>query len=262
MWFRKTQRNASNFWANLVVLTCDNWKNAVSAVTVYINRMSTLATEASYDDLEDATKTRDSLLSRRTHRDWLTNFCRTISFLTSFCALLCLMAHATALVHNVISDAEAQAFPRDNLREDFEKTATRLSEHVLRVTGLVCSVLVILAETEWSIFIHYFTFLDFWINRGFFQLSVASLTQLMAHAEGESDLARSVTLYRSIASASLAACGVFYVVSGMVCIGAMRRARRYRDIEQARLVQDLEEVDMRIGAAQKRRLELQSLLHS
>ena len=41
-------------------------------------------------------------------------------------------------------------------------------------------------------------------SRGFFQLGLAALTQCMAHAEGSSDLARSVSLYRNFAATSLA----------------------------------------------------------
>lgn len=36
----------------------------------------------------------------------------------------------------------------------------------------------------------------------------------MAHAEGSSDLAKSVSLYRNIASSSLACCGAFYICAG------------------------------------------------
>ena len=56
----------------------------------------------------------------------------------------------------------------------------------------------------------------------------------MAHAEGTSDLARSVSLYRNFAATSLAMVGLFYMFSGLVCIGAMRRARRRQEMERRR----------------------------
>lgn len=194
--------------------------------------------------------------------DWLTNFCRTMGFLTSFCALLCLMAFATALFHDT-TEAQAAEEPLSGRRDVvpiWESKAQTVSEHVLRMAGVVCSIVVILAETEWERFLQYFAFLDFWISRGLFQLTVAALTQCMAHAEGNSDLARSVSLYRNIASTSLACCGAFYILAGMVCIGAMRRARRRRDLERLRMMQDLEDVERQLGDVERRRLELKSLL--
>jgi hypothetical protein len=41
---------------------------------------------------------KDGLPIRR--NDWLTNFCRTIAFVTCVSALLCLMAFATAIFHD------------------------------------------------------------------------------------------------------------------------------------------------------------------
>jgi len=187
-------------------------------------------------------------------RDWLTNFCRTIGFFTSFCALLCLMAFATALFHD---------FSEGSTRSEqapWETRAIAVAEHVLRATGVLASMLVILAETEWERFMQYFAFLDFWISRGMFQLAVAALTQSLAHAEGSSDLAKSVSLYRNIASTSLATCGVFYIMAGVVCIGAMRRARRRRDLERLKVLRDLEDVERQLGNVEKRRLELKCLL--
>jgi len=62
----------------------------------------------------------------------------------------------------------------------------------------------------------------------------------MAHAEGTSDLARSVSLYRNFAATSLAMVGLFYMFSGLVCIGAMRRARRRQEMERLAMIRDLQ----------------------
>lgn len=215
----------------------------------------TLDNEDSHTDLADL---KDKAAAPR--NDWLTNFCRTIGFLTSFCALLCLMAFATALFHDS-TELKYDEIPK--AQKDivpWESKAEFVAQHALRVAGVVFSIIVILAETEWERFLQYFAFLDFWISRGLFQLTVAALTQCLAHAKGSSDLARSVSLYRNIASTSLAGCGVFYILAGMVCIGAMRRARRRRDLERLRMMRDLEDVERQLGDVERRRLELKSLL--
>jgi hypothetical protein len=62
----------------------------------------------------------------------------------------------------------------------------------------------------------------------------------MAHAEGTSDLARSVSLYRNFAATSLAVVGLFYMFSGLICIGAMRRARRRQEMERLAMIRDLQ----------------------
>mmetsp|Transcript_16896 Transcript_16896/g.32355 ORF Transcript_16896/g.32355 Transcript_16896/m.32355 type:complete len:178 (-) Transcript_16896:707-1240(-) len=168
------------------------------------------------------------------------------------------MAFATALFHDSTEAVEDLSLPSKAVA--WEKKAQLVSEHLLRVAGVMFSLVVILAETEWERFLQYFAFLDFWISRGFFQLVVAALTQSMAHAEGSSDLAKSVSLYRNIASSSLACCGAFYICAGLVCIGAMRRARRRREIERVRMQRDLEDIERQLGDAERRRTELKSLL--
>lgn len=195
--------------------------------------------------------------------DWLTNFCRTIAFITSMCALLCLMAFATAIFHDTTEGAlmrELRNKSNPGTLVPWETQAQAISESFLRVVGVVCSVVVILAETEWERFLQHFAFLDYWISRGFFQLGLAALTQCMAHAEGSSDLARSVSLYRNFAATSLALVGIFYMFSGMVCIGAMRRARRRQEMERLAMLRDLQDVERQLGDVERRRMELKSLL--
>jgi len=204
--------------------------------------------------LNEPIMSNDKLREPRT--DWLTNFCRTIGFITSFCALLCLMAFGTSLFH----DAENTKTTEEMNLIPWEHRAHQISERILRLAGVCSSVVIILAETEWERFLQYFAFMDFWIARGTFQIFVAALCQYAAHADGQSDLARSVSLYRNVASACLAGCGAFYILSGVVCIGAMRRARRRRETERMQMLRDLEDVEAQLSDAERRRIELKSLL--
>eukprot|EP00240_Pyramimonas_obovata_P014741 CAMPEP_0118934606 /NCGR_PEP_ID=MMETSP1169-20130426/13918_1 /TAXON_ID=36882 /ORGANISM="Pyramimonas obovata, Strain CCMP722" /LENGTH=207 /DNA_ID=CAMNT_0006877527 /DNA_START=323 /DNA_END=946 /DNA_ORIENTATION=- len=196
---------------------------------------------------------------REQRSDWLTNFCRTIGFITSFCALLCMMAFATSLFHDTVEN-QNNAAQTPKAIVPWEKFAHNASERVLRLAGVCSSIIIILTETEWERFLQFFAFMDYWIARGTFQIVIAALTQHAAHADGESDLAKSVSLYRNVASLCLAGCGAFYILSGVVCIGAMRRARRRREMERVKMLQDLQDVEAQLNDAERRRIELQSLL--
>ncbi|XP_047952096.1 uncharacterized protein LOC125197400 isoform X2 [Salvia hispanica] len=60
-------------------------------------------------------------------------------------------------------------------------------------------------------------------------------------------------LLQSISSYLLLACGVVYIISGMCCIGMVKRARQKKEISREQAIKDLEELE-------QRREELESLL--
>ncbi|KAK6156762.1 hypothetical protein DH2020_011010 [Rehmannia glutinosa] len=60
-------------------------------------------------------------------------------------------------------------------------------------------------------------------------------------------------LLQSIASYLLLACGVVYVISGMLCIGMVKRARQKKEVSREQAIKDLEDLE-------RRREELESLL--
>lgn len=111
-------------------------------------------------------------------------------------------------------------------------------------SGVFCSTLVIITETEWKRVMvrrvcslraplaakptfppnrgsearlpphtppaqQFFPFLDFWSARGLFQLYVSALLYAIVHTDKQDDFSRSVMLYRVVASAGMAFMGTF-----------------------------------------------------
>ncbi|GJS35766.1 hypothetical protein Tco_0534148 [Tanacetum coccineum] len=60
-------------------------------------------------------------------------------------------------------------------------------------------------------------------------------------------------LLRDIASYALLACGLIYVVSGVLCLGFLKRARQNKEVTSHQAIKDLEELE-------RRRAELEALL--
>ena len=83
---------------------------------------------------------------------------------------------------------------------------------------------------------------------------LASLTFREAYpAEEMTDFQKSLQLYRSVASISLAGCSLVYGIGGVVCLGAIRKARQRREDRVLEAESEFEELE-------KRRRELQRLL--
>lgn len=60
-------------------------------------------------------------------------------------------------------------------------------------------------------------------------------------------------MLQDIASYLLLACGLIYVVSGVLCLGVLKRSRQQKAISREQATKDLEELE-------KRREELEALL--
>ena len=66
--------------------------------------------------------------------------------------------------------------------------------------------------------------LDGWLPRGFLQLFEAVLTLELSGstAQGETDLHKSLRLYRLLAGISLVVCSGLYILGGVLCCGRNR----------------------------------------
>ncbi|XP_054801818.1 uncharacterized protein LOC129305775 [Prosopis cineraria] len=156
--------------------------------------------------------------------------CRCFSLLTSLAAILC-------IVFNVLS--AIRSF----------KHISGIFDGIFRCYAVLISCLVVLAETEWSLIMKSFKALECWPCRGMLQIFVAVMTRAYPNFVGE----RTESILQNVACYLLLACGVLYVVSGILCISFMKSAREQRETLREQAAKDLEELE-------RRREELERLL--
>ncbi|CAM0905227.1 unnamed protein product [Alopecurus aequalis] len=119
---------------------------------------------------------------------------------------------------------------------------------IFRCYAVVISLFVAVLETEWGFIIKFCKVLEYWPARGMLQIFVAVMTKAYENVD-RSDL----ILLQDIASYLLLACGLIYVISGVLCLGVLKRSRQKKAISRGQAAKDLEELE-------KRREELEALL--
>ncbi|KAL8223870.1 hypothetical protein R6Q57_019345 [Mikania cordata] len=157
--------------------------------------------------------------------------CRCFSFVTVVASILCIVA-------NVFSAIRSFTNGRD------------IFDGIFRCYAVVITVFVVVAETEWSFIIKFWKVLEYWAGRGMLQIFVAVMTRAYPDTYGER---HEVLLLQDIASYMLLACGFIYVVSGVLCLGILKRARQNKEISTQQAIKDLQELE-------RRRAELEALL--
>ncbi|KAL8242447.1 hypothetical protein R6Q59_012749 [Mikania micrantha] len=157
--------------------------------------------------------------------------CRCFSFVTVVASVLCIVA-------NVFSAIRSFTNGRD------------IFDGIFRCYAVVIAVFVVVAETEWSFIIKFWKVLEYWAGRGMLQIFVAVMTRAYPDTYGER---HEVLLLQDIASYMLLACGFIYVVSGVLCLGILKRARQNKEISTQQAIKDLQELE-------RRRAELEALL--
>ncbi|KAH1087418.1 hypothetical protein AAZX31_07G167600 [Glycine max] len=157
--------------------------------------------------------------------------CRCFSFLTSLAAILCIAVNFLSAVRSF-------------------KHASDIFDGIFRCYAVLVAAFVVLAETEWSFILKFSKVLEYWAARGMLQIFAAVMTRAFPDYIGDR---RDLFLLQSIASYLLLGCGVVYVVSGILCIGFLKRARQKQEITREQATKDLEELE-------RRREELEQLL--
>ncbi|KNA07690.1 hypothetical protein SOVF_168980 [Spinacia oleracea] len=157
--------------------------------------------------------------------------CKCFSVITALSAILCIAV-------NILS-----AF------RSF-KNGSDVFDGIFRCYAVALAIFVVLAETEWSLIFRFWKVLEYWPGRSMLQIFVAVMTRAFSDFIGKQ---RDIVLLQSIASYLLLSCGVVYLVSGILCIGVIKRSLEEKEISRDQAVKDLEELE-------KKRHELEALL--
>ncbi|XP_027347110.1 uncharacterized protein LOC113858604 isoform X1 [Abrus precatorius] len=185
------------------------------------------------DDVEgeNVAPTTSSTTRVRNRPDPFLVACRCFSFVTSLAAILCIAVNVLSAVRSF-------------------KHASDIFDGIFRCYAVLIAAFVVLIETEWSFILKFSQILEYWAARGMLQIFVAVMTRAFPEYIGDR---KDLFLLQSIASYILLACGVVYVVSGILCIGFLKRARQKQEITREQATKDLEELE-------RRKEELEQLL--
>ncbi|XP_054777973.1 uncharacterized protein LOC129285978 [Prosopis cineraria] len=157
--------------------------------------------------------------------------CRCFSLLTGLAAILCIAVNILSAVRSFQNRSD-------------------VFDGIFRCYAVLIAFIVVLAETEWSFITKFWQVLGYWVGRGMLQIFVAVMTRAFPDYLGEM---KDLVLLQNISCYLLLACGVVYVVSGILCIGFLKRTRQQQEITREQAIKDLEEL-------RRRKEELEQLL--
>ncbi|KAJ1396536.1 Golgi apparatus membrane protein TVP15 [Sesbania bispinosa] len=163
--------------------------------------------------------------------DPLLSLCRCFRFITSFAAILCIVVNVLSAIRSF-------------------KNGSDIFDGIFRCYAVFIACFVVLAETEWNFIIKFWQVLEYWVGRGMLQIFVAVMTRAFPDFSGER---KQLVVLQYIACYILLTCGLVYVISGILCIGCLKRHRQKQEITKEQAAKDLEELE-------RRREELEQLL--
>jgi len=130
------------------------------------------------------------------------------------------------------------------------KNGEDVFDGILRCYAVLIALFVVVAETEWERIQKFWRILEFWVGRGMLQIFVAVMTRALSESSSTKTY---LILLREIASYMLLACGVVYIIAGILCCGRLKRSRVNQALTREQAAKDLEELE-------SRREELRALL--
>ncbi|RCV09274.1 hypothetical protein SEVIR_2G018600v4 [Setaria viridis] len=166
---------------------------------------------------------------QRSGADPLLIVCRCFGVVTAATALLCVAVNVLSAVHSFRGGID-------------------ILGGVFRCYAVVFSIFVGVLETEWEFIVKFCKIFEYLPARGMLQIFVAVMTKAYPNVE-RNDL----LLLQEIASYMLLACGAVYIISGILCLGVLKRRKQQKETSREQAVKDLKELE-------KRREELESLL--
>lgn len=157
--------------------------------------------------------------------------CRCFSLITALSAILCIFVNVLSAVRSF-------------------RNGSDVFDGIFRCYAVIIAIFVVVAETEWSLIFRFWKVLEYWPGRGMLQIFVAVMTRAFPDYSGQR---KDLVLLQNIACYLLLACGLVYIVSGILCIGFLKRSRQQKETTRDQAVKDLEELE-------RRRQELEALL--
>ncbi|ESW20356.1 hypothetical protein PHAVU_006G201800 [Phaseolus vulgaris] len=167
----------------------------------------------------------------RTTPDSFLSLCRCFSFLVVLSSIFCIAVNVLSAIRSFRNQSD-------------------IFDGIFRCYAVFIACFVVLAETEWSFIIKFWKVVEYWVARGILQIFVAVMTRAFPDYSGERKV---LIVLQSIACYMLLACGVIYVVSGILCFGFLKRSLQKQEISREQAAKDLEELE-------RRREELEQLL--
>ncbi|KAK9690587.1 hypothetical protein RND81_09G139200 [Saponaria officinalis] len=184
---------------------------------------------SSTDDVVSPHPKNDTPLQRKTSPFLI--ICRCFSIITAISAILCIAVNVLAAVLSF-------------------KNGSDIFDGIFRIYAVVIAVVVVVAETEWSAFFKFCKVLEYWAGRGMLQIFVAVMTRAFPDYSGQR---KDLVVVQNVASYMLLSCGAVYLVSGILCIGCLKRKLEQRNITRDQAAKDLEEME-------RKKQELEALL--
>ncbi|CAJ1961350.1 unnamed protein product [Sphenostylis stenocarpa] len=167
----------------------------------------------------------------RARPDPFLSLCRCFSFVVVLSAIFCIAVNVLSAIRSF-------------------KNQSDIFDGIFRCYAVFITCFVVLAETEWNFIIKFWKVMEYWVARGILHIFVAVMTRAFPDYSGER---KELVVLQSIACYMLLTCGVIYVVSGVLCIGFLKRSRLKQEISREQAAKDIEELE-------RRREELEQLL--
>nr|CAB3451768.1 unnamed protein product [Digitaria exilis] len=142
--------------------------------------------------------------------------CRCFGVVTAATALLCVAVNVLSAIHSFRGGKD-------------------IFGGIFRCYAMVFAVFVGVLETEWELIIKFWKIFEYLPARGMLQIFVAVMTKAYPSIQ-RNDL----ILLQEIASYMLLACGAVYIISGILCLGVLKRRKQQKATSREQATKDLE----------------------